>query len=145
MVYTEGEEGTGIGLYTGSVTRSNTIIFSHNGEGKVYGNATLDSDLTIESGQTLHIPEGSNLAVSEGHTLTVESGATLENDGVLNNEGTVKGDGTVTGSGEVNGNEITTMGYYVSVTVPAFESVHEGYDQPEAHVITIQNKGTKLR
>ncbi len=138
VVYTGSRRGIG-GVDDDALTQEDTVIFSsYDEDGEVYGDVTLDSNLTIPEDHTLYIPEGSCLTVSEGHTLTVGSGATLENDGVLDNQGTVSGDGSVIGSGKFEGNLID---YYVSVTVPAFESVHVGYTQPEAHAITIQNKG----
>lgn len=42
--------------------------------GTVYGDVTLQEDLTIESGQTLTIPDGASLTIPDYKTLTVNGG-----------------------------------------------------------------------
>ena len=49
------------------------IVFDGN-TGTVYGNVTLQKDLTIESGQTLTIPDGASLTIGNDATLTVDGG-----------------------------------------------------------------------
>ena len=57
------------------------VFFNH--QGKIYGNVTLTSDLTIAEGQSLLIPEGS--------ALTVPDGVTLTNNGAITGNGALKG------------------------------------------------------
>ena len=56
---------------------SQGIVFQKN-EGRVYGNVTLQEDLTIESGQTLDIPSGASLNTGD-YTLTVDGGTLTGN------------------------------------------------------------------
>ena len=81
----EGENGEGIATAGSpeSTEYENSIIFN-NGEGTVYGNATLPGDLTIEQDETLTIPDGTSLTVPESVTLT--------------NNGTIDSYGTITGN-----------------------------------------------
>jgi hypothetical protein len=72
------------------------ILFSSNNYGVVYGNVTLEKDLTIAAGQTLYIP-------SENQTLTINSGVTLTNNGTIDKYGTIDNNGTITGSGAIIG------------------------------------------
>jgi hypothetical protein len=59
----------------------------------MYGNVTLDRDVTV--------PEGDRLVINSGSVLTINSGKTLTNEGTINkNGGTI--DGTVSGTGTVN-------------------------------------------
>ena len=71
---------------------SGGIVFNGD-EGTVYGNVTLQEDLTIGEGESLTIPDGSSLDM-DGHTITVESGGKL--DGKPTGEGTVKIAPTIT-------------------------------------------------
>jgi hypothetical protein len=64
------------------------IIFDGN-DGTVYGDVTLQDDLTINEGETLTIGEGTSLTVPEGKTLTNNGTVTTENGGSLNNQGTI--------------------------------------------------------
>ena len=47
--------------------------------GTVYGDVTLQENLTIESGQTLTIPNGASLTIGSGATLTVDGGTLTGN------------------------------------------------------------------
>ncbi len=72
----------GISAYQGSYpidkpTPSGTGIVFDGNAGAVYGNVTLQADLTIESGETLTIPSGASLDMG-GHAITVKSGGKLE-------------------------------------------------------------------
>ena len=49
------------------------IVFD-NGTGTVYGNATLQENLTIGEGESLDIPSGASLTIDSGATLTVDGG-----------------------------------------------------------------------
>ena len=85
IVKASGDTG-GITSNSSTVTPSGTGIVFNNGNGTVYGNVTLQEDLTIGEGESLTIPEGSSLDMG-GHTITVESGGKLD--------GTPTGNGTV--------------------------------------------------
>ncbi len=66
---------TGIQYETGSDSTGG-IVFD-NGTGTVYGNVTLQEDITIGEGESLTIPEGASLDTN-GKTITVESGGKLK-------------------------------------------------------------------
>ena len=94
MVDTEGSTG---GIINGSPDsfqigadgESGGIVF--NGKnGTVYGDVTLQDDLTINEGETLTIPEDATLTVPEGTTLTNNGTVTTEEGGTLT--------GTITGN-----------------------------------------------
>ena len=61
-------------LNIGSTGSTGGIVWN-GAEGTVYGNVTLQEDLTIESGQTLTIPDGASLTIPDDKTLTVNGGA----------------------------------------------------------------------
>ena len=61
--------------------------------GAVYGDVTLQKDLTIKSGQTLDIPSGASLTIGSDATLTNEG--TVTNNGTLTNNGTINNSGTL--------------------------------------------------
>ena len=64
------------------------IVF--NGKnGTVYGDMTLQGDLTINEGETLTIGEDASLTVSEGKTLTNNGTVTTEEGGTLTNNGSL--------------------------------------------------------
>ena len=69
-----GEIGAGSTTNLQPVSPSGEGIVFNGDEGTVYGNVTLQEDLTIESGQTLDIPSGASLTIPEGTTLTVNGG-----------------------------------------------------------------------
>ena len=88
------------------------MIFDGDGDGKVYGNPTLETDAKIPAGKKLTIPQGSSLTISRGKkleltdsTLTVESGAMLTNNGTIsgNSNSKVESNGSLGGSGTVEG------------------------------------------
>ena len=70
---------------------SGGIVFDGT-EGTVYGNVTLQDDLTIDQGETLTIGKDASLTVPENVKLT--NNGEIDNSGELN--GTVGGSGTVT-------------------------------------------------
>ena len=49
-------------------------------DGTVYGNVTLQEDLTIREGESLTVGDGAKLTVPEGKTITVEIGGKLNGD-----------------------------------------------------------------
>jgi hypothetical protein len=71
------------------------IVFNGS-TGTMYGDVTLQQDVTIPAGRTLSFLSGSQ-------TLTVPSGVTLTNDGTINKNGGAI-NGTVGGAGTVNDN-----------------------------------------
>ena len=78
-----------------SATSSNGGIVFDGTEGTVYGDVTLQEDLTIDEGQTLTIGQGASLEIPDGKTLinsgtvTTEEGGTLTNNGIIDNSGTL--------------------------------------------------------
>ena len=111
---------TGVQYGTGS-NSTGGIVFNGN-EGTVYGNVTLQKDLTIGEGERLDIPSGAS--------LTIDSGATLTNEGTVTNNGTLTNNGTINNSGtlpsNIGGNtppSITTTSPLVSGTVGTEYSV----------------------
>ena len=103
--------GTGITDETNQDAWSG-VIFDGDGDGKVYGNPTLETDAKIPAGKKLTIPQGSSLTISRGKkleltdsTLTVESGAMLTNNGTIsgNSNSKVESNGSLGGSGTVEG------------------------------------------
>ena len=82
--------------------------------GTVYGNVTLQADLTIESNQTLTIPQGAKLTIPNGITLT--NHGTIINHGTIANNGTFTNHGTLTNLAEING-DIGGNGSIVGVVI----------------------------
>ncbi|MCL2225007.1 MAG: hypothetical protein FWB96_08595 [Defluviitaleaceae bacterium] len=74
---------------TDTVVRNNGILFDGN-SGTVYGNVTLEMDLTIPNGYTLTVPSGT----------TIVNNAAINNSGTINNLGTINnvGGGTIIGN-----------------------------------------------
>ncbi len=75
----------------------NTVIFE-NGNGRVIGNAGLNADLTVESGETLTIPgtDETDLFIEPGVTLYNAAGGIIDNKkGTLSNNGTIYNEGTI--------------------------------------------------
>ena len=67
---------------------SSGIVFDGK-NGTVYGEVTLQENLTIGEGETLTIPEGSSLTVPDGKTLTNNGTVTVEEGGTLTNNGSL--------------------------------------------------------
>ena len=88
-----------------NINRENGIIFE-NGEGTVYGDVTLQEDLTVGADESLTIPQGATLNIPEGTTLT--NSGTITNDGTIDNQGalTIRPGGGLAGSGTVTGNSV---------------------------------------
>jgi len=72
------------------------IVFIGN-NGTMYGNVTLQQNVTFPSGRVL--------AISGGQNLTIPSGITLTNNGTINNSGTINRFGIIDGNGSVVGNQ----------------------------------------
>lgn len=119
--FSTGEDGQAI-IYAGSISdKDNTgdwngIIFQGD-DGKVYGEVTLQKDLTLESGQELTVPADSklvvpkekNLVVKAGATLRIEQDGNLTNNGTVSNAGTLTNNGTMAGSGEFTGDNLPNV------------------------------------
>lgn len=126
------------------------IIFEKNAadskySGVVYGDQTLQEDLTLPNGedpQTLTVKEGASLTVPDGKTLTVKQdgelrvdsggelhvnkGGTLEiqQNGSVTNEGTIHNSGTISGTVDGSGSLVQ---YVMSVKLdPAALSLTKG-------------------
>jgi hypothetical protein len=59
--------------------------------GTVYGDVTLEQNLTIPEDVTLTVPSGASLTIPAGKTLTIPSNATLANNGIITVCGTIVG------------------------------------------------------
>ena len=79
--------GTG-GKETGGIIWNGT-------EGTVYGNVTLQEDITIGEGESLTIGQDANLTVPFGTTLTNNGTVTTEGGGTLTNNGKIYNSGTL--------------------------------------------------
>ena len=82
IVRASGNAG-GIATNATAATPSGTGIVFDNGAGTVYGDVTLQEDLTINEGESLTIPDGASLTVPEGTTLTNNGTVTTEEGGTL--------------------------------------------------------------
>ena len=71
--------------------------------GAVYGDVTLQEDLTIGEGESLTIPDGASLTIPDGASLTIGNDATLTNEGTVTNSGTLTNNGTIDNSGTLTG------------------------------------------
>ena len=121
-----------------SATSSNGGIVFDGTEGTVYGNVTLQENITIGKGESLTIPEGASLDTN-GKTITVESGGKLE--GEPTGSGTVKIAPTITTESLPGG----TVGTAYSQTLAADGSAPiawsvSGGSLPEG--LTLSNDGT---
>ena len=98
-----GEEGVDGKTISGTTTTQENSIVLENGVGTVYGDVTLQENLTVGADESLTIPQGA--------TLTIPSGVTVNNSGVITNEGTIDNQGTLTIepggnlAGDVTGNQ----------------------------------------
>ncbi len=88
-----------------TIKQENSIVFE-NGVGTVYGDVTLQEDLTVGADESLTIPQGAALTIPDGTTLT--NSGTITNDGTINNRGTltIEPGGNLAGSGTVTGNSV---------------------------------------
>ena len=84
--------GIGVSRVDKPIPSGTGIVFDGT-EGTVYGNVTLQDDITINEGESLTIGKGASLTVPTGTTLTNNGTISVENGGKLN--------GTPTGNGSV--------------------------------------------
>ena len=109
------------------------IVFGHDRSdskaGTVYGDVTLQEDLTIGEGESLDIPSGASLTIDSGATLTNEG--TVTNSGTLTNNGTIDNSGTLTGT--ISGNappSITTTSLTDGTVGAAYNATLEASGDP---------------
>ena len=88
IVRASGNAG-GIATNATAATPSGTGIVFDNGAGTVYGDVTLQENITINEGESLTIPDGASLTVPEGTTLTNNGTVTTEEGGILTNNGSL--------------------------------------------------------
>ena len=69
-----GSNISNVDLQIGKGNNSSGGIVFDGDEGTVYGNVTLQKDLTIGEGESLTIPDGASLTIGSGATLTVNGG-----------------------------------------------------------------------
>ena len=106
--FSTGENGKAVILASGGNPIGDTsnqenwggIIFLGT-EGKVYGDQTLSTDVTVSYGGKLTIPEGTTLTISSSGKLT--NNGTVENNGTIHNQGTITGDISFEGDGTITG------------------------------------------
>ena len=99
LIYATAGEGTDTEAIVGSSSPTDwdAIVFTpgENGSaansGTVYGDVSLANDLTIESDQSLEIPDGTSLEIPEKVMLKIEEGGTLTIHGELVVYGTLTG------------------------------------------------------
>ena len=73
IVRASGNAG-GITSNATAVTPSGTGIVFNGNDGTVYGDVTLQENITINEGESLNIPDGSRLTIPDDKTLTVNGG-----------------------------------------------------------------------
>ena len=117
--FSTGANGTALIIASGSPAISDQSdkdnwsgIIIENGAGQVYGNQTIDKDLTLPAGNTLTIPQGISFTILSGVTFT--NAGSLINEGSFTNEGTLTNAGTLTNEGSFTNedtliNEITLV------------------------------------
>ena len=88
IVRASGNAG-GIATNATAATPSGTGIVFDNGAGTVYGDVTLQEDITIGEGENLTIGDGASLTVPDGKTLTNNGTVTVEEGGTLTNNGSL--------------------------------------------------------
>lgn len=132
------------GIKYSPVSGALQCIINHKGNSTVYGNMTLNTDLTIQKNYKMTIPSGNSLIISSGVTLT--NNGIIESD--ISGNGTIdlRGGGSITGSGSKSGVMlICSVNRTVSKNIDfegnlyandqqgysATLSAKEGYDLPE--------------
>ena len=89
------DSSTDIQIGVDSNENNGGIVFDGK-NGTVYGDVTLQENLTIGEGESLNIPSEAS--------LTIDSGATLTNEGTVTNNGTLTNNGTINNSGTLPSN-----------------------------------------
>ena len=111
-----------------TVSLDGTITENNGASCLVYGNQTLNLNMTIASGGKLTITENSSLTIPRG--VTVTDNGTITNNGTLTNNGTINGDGSYLGTGTVNKANQTAPGigegYAINCTTEQI-TIENGY------------------
>lgn len=130
-----GSNISNVDLQIGKGNNSSGGIVFDGDEGTVYGNVTLQKDLTIGEGESLTIPDGAS--------LTIGSGATLTNEGTVTNSGTLTNNGTINNSGILPDNiggtappNITTTSLLAGTVGTAYSATLEASGNPTSWEIT---------
>ena len=136
--FSTGENGNSF-IQTSSITDQTNKdswqgIIIEDAIGMVYGDITLDKNITIDADKTLLVPDGV--------TLTVPSAFTLENQGKIILIGTGRIIGSVTGNQPINGASPQAGDFLVTGGINAVDFI---YDAPTLHIktdkaLTIVNK-----
>ena len=129
---------------TGNGEGGGGIIFDGD-QGTVYGNVTLQEDLTVDDDETLVVGEGSSLTIPEGRTLMIEGSV----DGKLSNGGSIWVGTSGSLSGKVEGNQpiyastvtVTISGNNVTGSGGSYEARY-GTTVTITATITASNAGT---
>ena len=117
-----GEIGAGSTTNLQPVSPSGEGIVFNGDEGTVYGNVTLQEDLTIGEDESLTIPDGASLTIGNDATLTNEGTVTTTDGGTLTNEGTINNSGTLPDN--INGNG--TVNHAPTITTDSLPNGTEG-------------------
>ena len=117
-----GEIGAGSTTNLQPVSPSGEGIVFNGDEGTVYGNVTLQEDLTIGEDESLTIPDGASLTLGNDATLTNEGTVTTTDGGTLTNEGTINNSGTLPDN--INGNG--TVNHAPTITTDSLPNGTEG-------------------
>ena len=129
---------------TGNGEGGGDIIFDGD-QGMVYGNVTLQEDLTVDDDEILVVGEGSSLTIPEGRTLMIEGSV----DGKLSNGGSIRVGTSGSLSGKVEGNQpiyastvtVTISGNNVTGSGGSYEARY-GTTVTITATITASNAGT---
>ena len=101
-------------VQVGAGSDGNGGIVFNGKSGTVYGNVTLQEDITISEGESLDIPSGASLTIPEGTTLTVNGGElTGEN---IPTEGVVYADEDAPDTLLVGGTNVKGGGYWTTTS-----------------------------
>lgn len=129
---------------TGNGEGGGGIIFDGD-QGTVYGNVTLQEDLTVDDDETLVVGEGSSLTIPEGRTLMIKGSV----DGKLSNGGSIRVGTSGSLSGKVEGSQpiyastvtVTISGDNVTESGGSYEARY-GTTVTITATITASNAGT---
>ena len=101
--------GIGVSRVDKPIPSGTGIVFDDK-EGTVYGNVTLQDDITINEGESLTIPQGStlngNTNLTNNGTVTIENGGTLTGADAITNTGNINVENGGTMIGEPTGGKV---------------------------------------
>ena len=140
--FSTGEDGNAVIFAIGNGTDDTRIeeedtsswdcVFFKGTSGQVYGEVTLEDNLTIDSERTLTIPAGTSLTIPTDVTLTVNGEIT--NTGTLNIRGSITGTGSITQKFKQTVREPTASASQVTDTTLTIETV----TKPEGAIGDVQ-------